>query len=116
MYSQELLLTVTKPEPHISDNKASSLETCGSCSAEQGTNAPSEREPDNDQSSLEPKILTTDRPFMQEEDSTREMGQKEGQTSESLAESSGRMKLLKEGSRDDSSQLVPRIRREVCIH
>ncbi|XP_029140222.1 peripheral-type benzodiazepine receptor-associated protein 1 [Protobothrops mucrosquamatus] len=110
--NQELLLTVTKPEPHVSDNSASSLETCESCSAEQGTNAPSEREPDNNQSSLEPKILTTDRPSMQEEDGTREMGQNEGQTPESLVESSGRMKLLKEGSRDDSSQLVPRIRRE----
>ncbi|XP_039202218.1 peripheral-type benzodiazepine receptor-associated protein 1 isoform X4 [Crotalus tigris] len=107
--NQELLLTVTKLEPHVSDNSANSLETCESCSAEQGTNLPSEREPDNNQSSLEPKILTTD---IQEEDGTREMGQNEGQTPESLVESSGKMKLLKEGSRDDSSQLMPKIRRE----
>ncbi|XP_058020507.1 peripheral-type benzodiazepine receptor-associated protein 1 [Ahaetulla prasina] len=109
---QELLLTVTKQEPHISDSGANSLETLESCSAEQGTNAPSEGEPDNNQSSLEPKIPPMDRPSMQEEDSAGEMGQSEGQASESLVESSGRMKALKEGSRDDSSQLVPRIRRE----
>lgn len=116
MSSQELLLTVTKQEPHISDSGANSLETFESCSEEQETNAPSEREPDNNQSSLEPKIPPMDRPSMQEEDSAREVGQSEGQTPESLVESSGRMKPLKEGSRDDSSQLVPRIRREVGIH
>ncbi|KAG8122841.1 hypothetical protein E2320_018320 [Naja naja] len=110
--NQELLLTVTKQEPRISDSGAISLETCGSCPAEQGTNAPSEREPDNNQSSLEPKIPPMDRPSMQEDDSAREVSQSEGQTPESLVESSGRMKPLKEGSRDDSSQLVARSRRE----
>ncbi|ETE71507.1 RIMS-binding protein 2, partial [Ophiophagus hannah] len=110
--NQELLLTVTKQEPHISDSGAISLETCGSCPAEQGTNAPPEREPENNQSSLEPKIPPMDRPSMQEDDSAREVGQSEGQTPESLVESSGRMKPLKEGSRDDSFQLVARSRRE----
>lgn len=116
MYSQELLLTVTKQEPHISDSGASSLETFESCSAEQGTNAPPEREPDNNQSSPEQKRPPMDRLSKQEEDSAGEVGQSEGQTPESLVESLGRIKPLKEGSRDDDSQLVPRIRREVGIH
>ncbi|XP_025022935.1 peripheral-type benzodiazepine receptor-associated protein 1 [Python bivittatus] len=110
--ANEPLLTVTEQEPHIPDNSTSSLETCEICSAEQGSNAPAERELDNNQSSLGPKMPPMDRPSMQEEDSTREMGQNEGQTPESVVGSSGRMKLLKEVSRDDSSQLVPRIRRE----
>ncbi|XP_026564239.1 peripheral-type benzodiazepine receptor-associated protein 1 [Pseudonaja textilis] len=110
--SQELLLTVTKQELHSSDSGAISLETCGSCPAEQETSAPPEREPENNQSSLEPKIPPTDRPSMQEDDSTWEVGQSEGQTPEPLVESSGRMKPLKEGSRDDASQLVARSRRE----
>ncbi|XP_063147180.1 peripheral-type benzodiazepine receptor-associated protein 1 [Candoia aspera] len=110
--NQELLLKVTEQEPDIPDNSTSSLETCEICSAEQESNAPSERELDNSQSSLEPKIPPMDRPSLQEEDGTREVGQHEGQTPEPVAGSSGRMKLLKEVSRDDSSQLVPRIRRE----
>ncbi|XP_053222798.1 peripheral-type benzodiazepine receptor-associated protein 1 isoform X2 [Podarcis raffonei] len=82
------------------------------CSADLGAKEPPpDRGVENDPSCLGTKLLPPSRSSLQGEDRSTDSGQSERRAPESVAGSSGRLKLLKEIPRDDSL-LAPRVRRE----
>ncbi|XP_077775504.1 peripheral-type benzodiazepine receptor-associated protein 1 isoform X4 [Podarcis muralis] len=82
------------------------------CSADLGAKEPPpKRGAGSDPSCLGAKLLPPSRSSLQGEERSADSGQSERRAPESVAGSSGRLKLLKEIPRDDSL-LAPRVRRE----